>query len=190
MKTLSVWETNTGIDFLRKIGIKKSYKVIDFGCNNGNYTIPTSNVVGKNGTVFAIDENKSALNELKQKSKYLEFNNIETIKTNGELKFNFNNNFIDFVMFYDILHYLNSKKRKTLYKEMYRILKSNSILSIHPKHIIGNFPLMELQNVTLQELINEIENVGFEYDKKICGELSHDEHLENGCIINLKKIDK
>ncbi|MEA1986450.1 MAG: class I SAM-dependent methyltransferase [Candidatus Marinimicrobia bacterium] len=190
MKILSDWEKNTGVVFLKKIGIKKDYKIVDFGCNNGNYTIPASNIVEKNGTVFAIDEKKSALNELKKKSKFLEFDNIELVNTNGKLKLDFADNIIDFVMLYDVLHYLDSKQRKILYREMFRILKHNSILSIHPKHIIGNFPLMELQNVTLQELINEIENIGFKYSEKICDELSHDEHLENGCIINFMKSDK
>ncbi|MEA3500646.1 MAG: class I SAM-dependent methyltransferase [Candidatus Marinimicrobia bacterium] len=190
MKKLSNWENKKGVNFLKKVGIKKGFKVLDFGANDGNYTIPASNVVGRNGIVFAIDENKSALNELKKKSKFLEFDNIEIINTNGKLKLDFADNSIDFAMLYDVLHYLNSKQRKILYKEIFRILKKDATLSIHPKHIIGNFPLMELQNVTLQELINEIENIDFKYSKKICGELSHDEHLENGCTINFMKSDK
>ena len=187
MKKLSDWERKTGIDFLKKIGIKKSYKVLDFGCNNGNYTIPISTLVGKRGIVFAIDENKSALNELQKKSKLIKSDNIKIIHTNGELYYNIADDFFDFVMFYDVLHYLKLQQRTILYKEIFRVLKSNAILSVHPKHIIGNFPLHELQNVTLDELINEIEDVGFKYNEKICSELSHDNHLENGCIINFVK---
>ncbi|MEA2096900.1 MAG: class I SAM-dependent methyltransferase [Candidatus Cloacimonadota bacterium] len=187
MIKLSKWEKKTGIDFLRKIGIKEDYKVLDFGCNNGNYTIPISILIGKTGTVFAIDENISALSELQKKSKLIQTNNIEIINTKGDLKLDFSNNFIDFVMLYDILHYLDYQQRKILYKEIFRILKDNSILSVHAKHTIGNFALMELRNVTKEELINEIENAGFEFQQEICSELTHDGHLENGCIINFIK---
>ncbi|NQT65727.1 MAG: hypothetical protein HQ554_06070 [FCB group bacterium] len=46
---------------------------------------------------------------------------------------------------------------------------------------------MELRNITLDKLINEIEKSGFKYQEKICSKLSHDDHLENGCIINFTK---
>ena len=46
---------------------------------------------------------------------------------------------------------------------------------------------MELRNVTKEELINEIESNGFKFYSKICGELSHDGHLEDGCVVNFKK---
>jgi len=187
MKKLSDWERKTGIDFLKKIGIKKSYKVLDFGCNNGNYTIPISTLVGNKGIVFAIDENKSALNELQKKSKLIKSDNIKIVHTNGELYFNITDDFFDFVMFYDVLHYLKLQQRTILYKEIFRVLKSNAILSVHPKHIIGNFPLNELQNVKLDELISEIEYIGFKYSEKICSELSHDGYLEEGCVINFVK---
>lgn len=187
MKTLSNWENNTGIDFLKKIGIKKGYKVLDFGANDGNYTIPASAVVGKNGTVFAIDENESALKKISEKSKLLKYDNIKLIKTNGKFDFNFNNNFVNFVMCYDVLHYLNSQKRVDLYKEIYRILKKDAIFSVHPKHIIDNWPMMEFKNVTLDELIDEIEKIGFKFKEKISSKLIHDSSLENGYIINFVK---
>lgn len=185
--TLSNWEKNIGVEFLKKAGIREGNKVLDFGCNDGNYTIPISILIGKTGTVFAIDNNESALNKLQKKTKFIETNNIEIINTKGNFELDFSNNFIDFVLLYDLLHYLNSQQRKILYKEIFRILKNNSFLSVYPKHIIGNFPLMELRNTTLDELINEIEKSGFRFREKICSKLSHDGHLENGCIINFIK---
>ncbi|MCK4339232.1 MAG: class I SAM-dependent methyltransferase [Candidatus Cloacimonetes bacterium] len=187
MKRLSDWENNKGINFLKKAGIKEDYKVLDFGCNNGNYSIPASKIVGENGRVYAIDNNSYALEILKEKAKLLPYKNIKTVNNNGNLNINLKSNYIDFVLLYDILHYLKLENRKTLYQEIYRVLKPNSILSVYPKHIIGNMPLMEFTDISLRELINEIENNGFEFIIKICSVLSHDEHLEEGCIINLRK---
>jgi len=187
MIKLSDWERKTGIGFLKKIGVKKNQKILDFGCNAGNYTIPAAIIVGKNGSVFAIDENDHNFAQIADKAKLLELDNITTIKTTGELNFDFVDNFFDFVMLYDVLHYFNPQRRKFLYKEIYRILQIDAILSIHPKHIIGNYPLMELKNVTLNELIREIGNARFTYCEKICSKLSHDDHLEDGCILNFTK---
>lgn len=187
MKQLSDWENNKGINFLKKAGIKKDYKVLDFGCNNGNYSIPASKIVGENGRVYAIDKNSYALEILKEKAKLLPYKNIKTVNNNGNFNINMKSNYIDFVLLYDILHYLKLENRITLYQEIYRILKTNSVLSVYPKHIIGNMPLMEFADISLKELINEIENNGFEFIIKICSVLSHDEHLEEGCIINLRK---
>ena len=187
MTKLSDWESRTGVDFLKKVGIKNGDKVLDFGCNIGNYTIPAAIIVGEKGIVFAINDNDYTYDLIKNKGKLIKSDNIKTIDTKGKLNFNFVDNFFDFVMLYDVLHYLNFQRRKTLYKEILRILKIEAILSVYPKHIVGNFPMMELRSVSLLELIAEIENNGFEFKQKICGELSHDGHLEDGCIINFRK---
>ena len=187
MTKLSDWESKTGVDFLKKVGIKKGDKVLDFGCNIGNYTIPAAIIVGEKGTVIAIDEDDFSFDTIRKKTKMVKLENIRAINTKGKLDFDFANNFFDFVMLYDVLHYLNFQSRKTFYQEIFRILKINAILSVHPKHTIGNFPMMELRNVSVDELITEIEDNGFGFKQKICGELSHDELLEDGCIINFRK---
>jgi len=189
MIKLSDWESKTGVDFLKKVGIKKRDTILDFGCNDGNYTIPAAIVTGEKGSVYAIDENENSLRKIADKAEVLELNNIKTINSNGDLSFDFTDNFFDFIMLYDVLHYLNSRQRNILYKKIYRILQIEGILSIHPKHTIGNFPLMELRDTTLDELINEIETVEFKYVENICSKLSHDNYIENGCVINFRKID-
>jgi len=187
MTKLSNWESKTGVDFLKKVGIKKNDKVLDFGCNTGNYTIPAAIIVGEKGAVIAVDDEEYYFDTIRKKAKLIKLGNIKTINTKGKLDFDFTDNFFDFVMLYDVLHYLDFPKRKILYQEIFRILKTDAILSVHPKHTIGNFPMMELRNVSLPELIAEIENNEFEFSQIICGKLSHDAHLEDGCIVNFTK---
>jgi len=187
MIKLSEWERTKGVDFLQNAGIKKDQKILDLGCNDGNYTIPAAIIVKEKGIVFAIDKDDHAFGKIAEKAKTLELNNIKTIKTNGELNFDFADNFFDFIMLYDVLHYLNFQQRKTLYQEIHRILRIDGILSIYPKHTIGNFPLMELRNVSVSELITEIEDYGFKFNRKIVGKLSHNNYLEEGYVINFSK---
>ena len=182
----SKWEMGIGVNFLKKVGIQADYKILDFGCNEGNYTIPASIITKHNGIVYAVDENDRVFNVIKNKANLLKLNNLRIINTNGKLKLNFDYNIFDFVMLFDVLHYLKFSQRKKLYQEISRILKNDAILSVYPKHTIGDFALMELRNVTREELINEIESNGFEFYREICDELSHDGNLENGCVVNFK----
>ena len=187
MTKLSDWESKAGVEFLKKVGIRKDDKVLDFGCGSGNYTIPSAIIAGEKGADFAVDDEEYYFDTIRKKAKLIKLGNIKTINTKGKLDFDFMDNFFDFVMLYDVLHYLDFPKRKILYQEIFRILKTDAILSVHPKHTIGNFPMMELRNVSVDELIAEIENNDFAYEQKICSEISHDEHLENGCIFNFMK---
>ena len=187
MKKLSDWEMKTGSELLKKVGIKKGDVVLDFGCNDGNYTIPAAKIVGEKGSIFAIDKDNSYFDLINNKARIMELENIDMIDTSGELKFYFDDNFFDFVMLYDVLHYLKFSDRNILYKEIFRIVKYDAILSVYPKHTSGNFPLMELRNVSVDDLIVEIEDYKFVFSQKICDELSHDGHLENGCVLNFTK---
>ena len=45
------WERDTGLKFLKEIGLKYGQRVLDFGCRVGHYTIPAAKVVGNKGIV-------------------------------------------------------------------------------------------------------------------------------------------
>jgi len=187
LSNLSDWELEKGIKFLKKVGIKEGFRVLDFGCNEGNYSLPAAQIVDENGKVFAVDKDEFPLERLREKAEKNGILNLELIKTNGELHFDLPDNSLDFVMCYDVLHYLIFQERQILYREIFRLLKSTGIFSVHPKHTVGNFALMELRNITLSQLIREIEETGFKFSEKICGTLSHDNFLENGCITNFHR---
>ena len=187
MRNLSAWERRDGVKFLQKAGIKEGFRILDFGCNIGNYSIPAALLAGEEGKVFAVDKDEFDLEILRGKAEEFGISNLEILKTNGKLQFDLPENSFDFVMCYDVLHYLVPAERKTLYHEIFRLLKPKAIFSVYPKHTVGNFALMELRNVSVEALIEEIEKNGFEYSAKICGKLSHDDFIEDGCLINFRK---
>ena len=45
------WEEKRGVEFLRKVGIKPSQTVLDFGCGSGFYTIRAEKIVVRKGLV-------------------------------------------------------------------------------------------------------------------------------------------
>jgi ubiquinone/menaquinone biosynthesis C-methylase UbiE len=184
------WIEEDGQNFLKEIGINKGYTILDFGCNVGHYTIPVAKVVGKESKVYAVDKDSEALTQLMQTAKSEGLENIVPITTSGEFNINLKNGFVDVVLLYDILHYINLKERRKLYNEVYRILKISGFLSIYPKHYKLDEPLGELSDTELESLIQEIENENFCFNGKVFKKLIHDDNYDTGYILNFKPLNK
>jgi ubiquinone/menaquinone biosynthesis C-methylase UbiE len=174
------WIEKEGIQFLKDIGIKKDQFVLDFGCGHGNYTILASLVVGNKGRIYAVDKNQESLNKLIYKIKEKKLNNIEIIKLVNQLKLPLPKESVDMVLLFDVLHLV--EPREYLLTEIIRILKPTGILSIYPKHHQTHM------NMSLEDVIKEIQSVGFCFNVKNFKNLIHDNTLEKGVILNFKKV--
>jgi len=181
------WETKDGVKFLKRIGLKSGQTVLDFGCRVGHYAIPAAKIVGDNGIVYAVDKEQQALNELQQKARTNNFKNVKIIKTSGQTTLDFENESVDVVLFYDVLHYLGKHNRKKLYQEAKHVLKQDGLLSVYPKHILGDNPMQEFKKLNLNNVKKEIENSDFYFEEKYCGFISHDGRLNQGCVLNFRR---
>jgi len=181
------WETAGGVIYLKKIGLKSAQKVLDFGCRVGHYTIPAAKVVGSEGIVYAVDKEQQALDELEQKAAHLNLKNIITINTSGRIQINLENGSIDVVLFYDVLHYHEKKEREKLYVEAYRVLKQDGLFSVYPKHTLEDDPIREFRSLSVSDVKQEIEDSKFVFERKHCGFISHDDGLNQGCVLNFTK---
>ncbi len=181
------WEAKEGVRFLRKIGIKADQAVLDFGCRVGHYTIPAAHAVGANGIVYAIDTQQHALKELRQKTKAHSLTNIKIIKTSGRMKLPLEDGEVDVILLYDVLHYLREDKRKKLYHEAFHLLKQDGLLSVYPKHTLEDGPIQEFRGLSLSDVKREIEDSNFVFEHKCCGLISHDDGLNQGCVLNFSK---
>jgi len=181
------WETVSGIKFLKRIGLKSAQRVLDFGCRMGHYTIPAAKVVGNKGIVYAVDKEQQALDELQQKAIRLNLKNIRTINSSGRIQIDLENDSIDVVLFYDVLHYHEKKEREKLYAEARRVLKQDGLLSVYPKHTLEDDPIQEFRSLSVSDVKQEIRNSNFVFGEKHCGLISHDDVLNQGCILNFRK---
>jgi ubiquinone/menaquinone biosynthesis C-methylase UbiE len=187
-KDMEKWEREDGIKFLEKIGIKSGQVILDFGCRSGHYTIPSAKLVGNNTLVYALDKDRAILDELQEKAAKQSLENIILIETgNRNLEIALKDGSVDVVLLYDVLHYFKGNERKKLYQEGYRILKPNGLLSVYPKHTAKDEPLWELSELNLNDIKQEIEIIGFSFEKKYCGTISHDDGFNYGCVLNFKK---
>ena len=183
-----LWEREDGTKYLKKIGLRSGQKILDFGCRVGHYTIPAAKAVGKEGLVYAVDKEPEALNELNRKVTSHKLTNVRIIKTSGQMKLPLDNGIIDVVLFYDVLHYFETDERIKLYNEAFRLLKQSGLLSVYPKHTVEDNPLMELQHLKSSDVRREILSSGFQFQRQYCGIISHDDGLNEGCVLNFRKI--
>lgn len=176
------WLKKDGQDFLKSMGLKEGDVVLDFGCGEGHYALPAANVVGEKGRVYAVEKDEEVLDRLK---KLIKNRNLKNIHVSREEKNIFLDNSVDFILCYDVIHYL--KKRKPMYHELYRILKPEGIFSLYPKHHKNDSPLMELAQLELEDIIKEVEETGFSLSHKLYKRLIHDDSYNEGYILNFRK---
>jgi len=181
------WEKDGGVRFLKEIGLISGQKILDFGCRVGHYTIPAAKTVGNEGVVYAVDKESEALNELSRKVTAHNLTNVRVTKTSGQTELPLESRIIDVVLLYDVLQYFVKDERTKLYQEVFRILKQSGLLSIYPKHTSEDNPMMELQHLRSVDVRREIISSGFQFERKYCGILSHDDELNKGCVWNFRK---
>lgn len=179
------WLEKDGKIFLDEVGIKEGDIVLDFGSGEGHYTIPSAKLVGEKGKVYALDENGEVLDELMKIAKLELLENIEPIKTSGEFKIPVEDKSVDVVILYDVLHYMD--ERRKIIDDVYRVLKSGGLLSVYPKHHSSDSPLGGLANLTLKDIIKEIEEAGFDFERKYFKRLVHDDNYDRGYILSFRK---
>ena len=182
------WEREGGIKFLEKIGIKPGQIVLDFGCRVGHYTIPIAKIVGKKGKVYALDKDKQSLNELRKKAVEEGLENITLIESIGDLKIPLEDESVDIILLYDILHLVDDRRK--LYEEAHKVLRKGKLLSVYPKHNKFDSPGWGLKNLNLEDIKKEIVSCGFYFDRKYCDVISHDDEFNKGCILNFIKDKK
>jgi len=186
MKTsVDKWIEQSGETILKYIGIKKGQKVLDFGCGSGNYTIPAARVVGEQALVYALDEDKETLDQLMNKAKSVGLKNITRVDTSGKSRIKLDNESVDVVLLYDVLHYYyfsEEEDRRKLLSEVYRVLKPNGLLSLYPTHLESH---MEPR---LDDVQGEIEESNFCQENEYNGMVMvHDDNIEEGRVINFRK---
>jgi hypothetical protein len=112
------------------------------------------------------------------KAKSGHLNNIRRMATSGELRIELPDESVDITLLFDVFHgyyFPQIGDRKRLLDEIYRITKTNALVSVWPKH-------MET------EVRGEIEAANFYLEREFLGTLIHDnKDIEKGKVINFRR---
>ncbi len=169
------------LELLKRIGVKRGQKVLDFGCGSGTYAIPAARIVGNRGKVYALDKNGSVLNELMQKARSAGIENIERMDTEGTPRIELADNSVDLILLFDVLHsyyFPRVEDRRGLLDEIHRIAKTDALILVYPKHMGANAR-------------DEIERANFYFENEHSGTLVHDNRdLEQGQVLVFAKKPK
>ncbi|MFH1712968.1 MAG: class I SAM-dependent methyltransferase [Candidatus Jacksonbacteria bacterium] len=112
------------IQILKDLNIEEGMNIADFGAGSGYMTFHAAKMIGKKGTIYALDVNKTVVAHLKKEAKQKNLSNIQTIWTNLEMvnRNPIKPNAIDLVLIVNMLFFESNKYYEVL-KEAYRILK-------------------------------------------------------------------
>ena len=171
------WLKEDGEKVMKEIGIKEGQVILDFGCGSGIFSLPAARIIGKEGKIYALDKNKTELNELIGKAESKGLRNIEIVKISGKLKIPLRDESIDMVLLYDVLHsyYFSPDERRKLLREVYRVLKPNALLSVYPEHM------------ELEEIKREIEETNLHFEVEHSKTIIHNGRYTHGHILNFRR---
>ena len=106
----TAWLEKEGTKMLVELGIKSGHHIIDFGCGEGRYTVPLSQIVGKEGCVYSVDQDENVISVVQEKLslfsnpevvKLLKTNNIETSNILSKKS-------IDAIFTFDVLQHIQN----------------------------------------------------------------------------------
>lgn len=153
----TLWLQSEGAKMLMNLGIKQGGKIIDYGCGKGRYTIPLSQIVGKEGCVYSVEKNEDSI--IFAKERLTMFSNPDVVKfiknDNLETTDLITKKSINAIFAFDVLQYV--KNWDLLFKYFYGILNPNGIVCIYPAAI------PHPGQVDMKLLISKMEKIGFQY---------------------------
>ncbi len=179
------WLEEDGVKFLRKVGIKGGQIILEFGCGSGNYALPAAEIVGATGTIYSLDKNRTSLDDLMREAQAEGLTNIKRMDTAGQLKIDLEEESVDVVLLYDVLHHYyfpRAGDRESILGEVHRVLRPDGFVSFYPGdpevyHYYREIKIIERQ----------IEDAHFQLESEHSGTLVHEGMLVRGKVLNFRK---
>lgn len=116
---------------LSEVDIKRGFRVLDYGCGPGSYSMVAARLVGQTGKVYALDMHPLAIQKVKAVASKKGLPHIETIQS--DCATGLESESVDVVLLCDILHHLSEPD--AILKELHRVLKPEGVLSVNDHHM-------------------------------------------------------
>ena len=142
-------------------GAKKGDIILYYGCGIGFNTIPAAEIVGEEGTVYALDIHPLAIKSVEKQIRKKGLKNVKTILS--DLNTGLPDESVDIVLLYNVLPMV--KNRPALIKELYRVLKAGGALSVKSGLVVNLYSREKMGTKDLEKLM--LDNGPFKLERRI-----------------------
>ncbi|MBN2803123.1 MAG: class I SAM-dependent methyltransferase [Deltaproteobacteria bacterium] len=164
------WLKSEGSKMITALGVKSGNKVVEFGCGIGRYGIPVSQVVGENGSVFAIERDKDEIAIFRERMALYGGGGIIKIMNGDDILLsNIETGIIDSMFMFDVLQYVDDWS--LLFESARRVLKSNGTVHVYPAEV-PHPGSVDPVKVALQ-----MQKIGFQYKGKLKFDMMHNKDM-------------
>lgn len=151
------WLKNKGATMLTDIGVKPGNTVLDFGCGKGRYTVPLSQIVGKEGRVYSVERNEETIQIARERlpvfsnADAVHFVNVDNIEVSDILQ----DKSVDAILAFDVLQYIQDWDALFVYFR--KLIKPTGIVCIYPAAI------PHPGDVDIELLLTKMKQAGFQF---------------------------
>jgi ubiquinone/menaquinone biosynthesis C-methylase UbiE len=141
-------------NYITEFGIKPGSVIIDYGCGPGRFIRKASELVGPDGTVYAVDIHELAIKAVNKIINKYGLRNVSPLVTNG-YSVDIPDNSADLIYALDMFHMI--KDTKSFLTELHRIVKKDGISIIEDGHQPRESAKMKIQKTELWVIFEENE---------------------------------
>ncbi|MFV2068015.1 MAG: class I SAM-dependent methyltransferase [Pirellulales bacterium] len=144
---------------LTSLGVRPGQTVCDIGCGNGFYTLRLARMVGKEGTVLAVDIQPQMLDLLRFRAKQAAAGNVMPI-LGTSIDPKLPTDAIDLVLLVDVYHEMSHPE--VMLRAIYKSLKpTGELVLVEFRAEDPKVPIKRLHKMSKQQVLKEIVPNGF-----------------------------
>jgi len=137
---------------LDAFGIQKGETIVDWGCGTGRYLKQASELVGDNGTVYAVDIHQLAIEAAANIANKHKLKNVHPVLTDGKTV-DIPRQCVDLIYALDMFHMV--RDTDTFLKELNRITRTTGFLILEDGHQPRALAKEKVNNSECWEIISE-----------------------------------
>jgi len=117
--------------FYRELGLEQGITFLDVACGRGAYSLKASEIVGPDGTVYAVDLWQEGIKQLKARALEENALNIQAFVSDAGRSIPVDDQVVDVCLMATVLHdFVEDQIEKKVLGEVVRVLKPDGLLAI------------------------------------------------------------
>ena len=127
----SSFELIDSAKFFRELKLKKGITFLDVACGWGRYALAVSEIIGRNGLVYAVDLWEEGVSSLKKEAALKDIQNITSFVSDASQSIPVENQSVDVCLMATVLHdFVGDQVDRGVMQEIVRVMKPEAMLAI------------------------------------------------------------